>query len=107
MSSLRLTSGTHFQDSLPGASLTINVHAVPRPALARTRNDALLLVHFEYRKTRKEESVAIHDSLVLKRLTSDALISRITVDHGIHLRLPCFTGSLPTHLTSFAGRYLR
>ena len=63
LSSVRLASGTHFQDSLPGASLTINAHAVPRPALARTRHDAFLVVYFEHRKSRKEEGVATHDLL--------------------------------------------
>ena len=28
------------------------------------------------------------------------------MDHGIHLRLPCFTAGLPSLLSSFTGRFL-
>ena len=59
----QVTSGTHFQDSPPFAPLTINVHAVPRPALACTRHDPFFVVHFEQRKSRKEEGVATHHLL--------------------------------------------
>ena len=50
-------------DLLPEVLIIINVHATPRPALARMRHDARLLLQLEHRKTRKDEGVAIHDLL--------------------------------------------